>query len=78
MSFETRFCVSCATALAPISQDEDGGAKIRLHFVPLKPWQRAAQQHVDTDEGRKDEQRARRAQVLQHAHARPLALFSRA
>jgi NADH pyrophosphatase NudC (nudix superfamily) len=37
MNFETRFCVSCATALAPISADEDGGAKTRLR-CPACGW----------------------------------------
>jgi len=30
MSDDVRFCPRCATALAPIAADEDGGAKVRL------------------------------------------------
>ena len=37
MSFETRFCVNCATALAPIAVEEDGGAKTRLR-CPACGW----------------------------------------
>ncbi len=37
MSHETRFCVSCATALAPIAADEDGGSKTRLR-CPACGW----------------------------------------
>jgi NAD+ diphosphatase len=37
MSFETKFCVNCATALAPISVEEDGGAKMRLR-CPACGW----------------------------------------
>jgi NADH pyrophosphatase NudC (nudix superfamily) len=37
MSFETRFCVNCATALAPISVAEDGGDKTRLR-CPACGW----------------------------------------
>jgi NADH pyrophosphatase NudC (nudix superfamily) len=37
MSFETRFCVNCATALAAISAAEDGGDKIRLR-CPACGW----------------------------------------
>ena len=37
MNFETRFCVNCATALAPIAVEEDGGAKIRLR-CPACGW----------------------------------------
>jgi class 3 adenylate cyclase len=60
---------------AGIARDAHGGAKLRLHLASLESRQRAAQQHVDTDEGRKDENRDRRAEVLQHAHARFLALL---
>jgi NAD+ diphosphatase len=34
---QTRFCVSCATALAPIAVEEDGGAKTRLR-CPACGW----------------------------------------
>ena len=37
VSFETRFCTNCATALAPISLEEDGGAKTRLR-CPACGW----------------------------------------
>jgi len=37
MNFETRFCVNCATALAPIAVEEDGGAKTRLR-CPACGW----------------------------------------
>ena len=37
MSFETKFCVNCATALAPIAVEEDGGAKTRLR-CPACGW----------------------------------------
>ena len=37
MSFETRFCVNCATALASIAVEEDGGAKTRLR-CPACGW----------------------------------------
>ena len=37
MSYETRFCTNCATALASISQEEDGGAKTRLR-CPACGW----------------------------------------
>jgi NAD+ diphosphatase len=35
--YQTRFCVNCATALAPISIEEDGGAKTRLR-CPACGW----------------------------------------
>ena len=37
MTHEYRFCVNCATALAPISVEEDGGAKTRLR-CPACGW----------------------------------------
>ena len=37
MSYETKFCTNCATALAPIVQEEDGGAKTRLR-CPACGW----------------------------------------
>ena len=37
MSYETKFCTNCATALAPIAVDEDGGAKTRLR-CPACGW----------------------------------------
>ena len=37
MSFETRFCVNCATALAPIETVEDSGPKTRLR-CPACGW----------------------------------------
>ena len=37
VSFETRFCTNCATGLAPISLEEDGGAKTRLR-CPACGW----------------------------------------
>ena len=37
MSFETRFCVNCATALAPIEIAEDSGPKTRLR-CPSCGW----------------------------------------
>ena len=37
MSYETRFCTNCATALAPISLEEDSGPKTRLR-CPACGW----------------------------------------
>ncbi len=37
MSFEPRFCLNCGTALAGLSQDEDGGPKARLR-CPACGW----------------------------------------
>ncbi len=37
MSFEPRFCLNCGTALAWLSQDEDGGPKARLR-CPACGW----------------------------------------
>ena len=37
MSFDSRFCLSCATALAPIAIEEDGGSKTRLR-CPACGW----------------------------------------
>ncbi len=37
MSFAPRFCLSCGTALAPITLEEDGGAKERLR-CPACGW----------------------------------------
>ncbi len=37
MTFETTFCTNCATRLAPIALDEDGGAKTRL-CCPACGW----------------------------------------
>ena len=37
MSFEPRFCINCATGLAPIAVEEDGGSKVRLR-CPACGW----------------------------------------
>ena len=37
MSYETKFCTNCATALAPISLEEDSGPKTRLR-CPACGW----------------------------------------
>lgn len=37
MSFDVRYCTNCATALAPIAVEEDGGTKTRLR-CPACGW----------------------------------------